>query len=89
MKTTKINEKILLTEIMRWSDEEHTALEWCFHSLDLDQINECRRKAREIAAKQIETENAATVLTNVFAAVLVRTARWVRLQRLKETDHAL
>ena len=82
MKKTKIDNTKLLEQIMRWTDEEHTVLEWCFRSLNLDQINECRCKAREKAAIDIQAEDAATALTNVLTAVFVRTVRWARLQRI-------
>jgi hypothetical protein len=76
-----IDEKQLLNKIMNVTDDENDILEWCFFVLDEQQIASCLGQAKVIAAAELRADDAAALLTSVFAKVIVRCLRWIRLQR--------
>jgi hypothetical protein len=79
-----IDEKQLMNKMMAMSDEESDLLEWCFFTLDEQQIASCLNEAKVIAAEELRADDAASLLTSMFVKVIVRALRWTRLERVRE-----
>jgi hypothetical protein len=79
-----IDEKLLLNILLNVSDEENDVLEWCFSTLDEQQIASCLDQAKKTAATEIRADDPATLLTSLFVKIIVRCLRWTRLERQRE-----
>ncbi len=76
-----IDEKRLLDKLFDLTGEENDLLEWCFFTLNEEQIESCRNDAKVLAAAEIQADDAAVLLTSLFVRVIVRALRWTRLER--------
>ncbi|MGJ5818791.1 hypothetical protein [Paludibaculum fermentans] len=78
--TETFSEKLMLEKLLNVGDD-HDVLEWCFQTLEPDEIDNCLQAATEIAKAEIGSDDAATMLTAVFVKTILRGLRWARLER--------
>jgi hypothetical protein len=76
-----IDKTTMLNKLMNVSKEESDLLEWCFLTLDENEIEACLNDAKEIAATELRQDHAANLLTATFVKVIVRCLRWAQLQQ--------
>src|ERR1035437_6813026 len=81
---TMVDETLMLDKLLRVTDEEDDLLQLCFLVLTEHEIAACLNQAREIAAAELRTDDAATLLTGMFVKVIIRGIRWARLERQRE-----
>jgi hypothetical protein len=79
-----VDETLMLDKLLRVTDEEDDLLQLCFLVLTEHEIAACLNQAREIAAAELRTDDAATLLTGMFVKVIIRGIRWARLERQRE-----
>jgi hypothetical protein len=60
---------------MKITLEESETLDWCYAALTEEQIVECEEEAAEIAGAELHQDEAAELLVNLYARMIVRNVR--------------